>query len=108
HGRVMSIAAVQRQLAESGLDAVDLRSYLIQLCQSLGASMIGDSDKLSIEVLADDVRMDGERSVRLGLIVTELVINALKHAFPDHSGTITVEYRAEGSIWLLSVRDDGV
>jgi PAS domain S-box-containing protein len=108
HGRVMSIAAVQRQLVDSGLGAVELRSYLTQLCKSLGASMIGDPDKLSIEVQADDSSVDADRSVSIGLIVTELVINALKHAFPDHSGKITVEYRADGSGWLLSVRDDGV
>jgi PAS domain S-box-containing protein len=108
HGRVMSIAAVQRQLADSGLGVVELRSYLIQLCKSLGASMIGDPDKLSIEVQADDSSVDADRSVSIGLIVTELIINALKHAFPDHSGKIIVEYRADGSDWLLSVLDDGI
>ena len=45
----------------------------------------------------------------LGLIVTELVINALKHAFPEQSrGTINVAYRRNGGEWTLSVRDDGV
>ena len=108
HGRVMSIAAVQRQLAESGLGAVELRSYLIELCESLGASMIGDPDRLSIEVRADNSSIDADRSVSIGLIVTELVINALKHAFPEHSGKIIVEYRADGPDWILSVRDDGI
>lgn len=108
HGRVMSIAAVQRQLAESGLGVVELRSYLIQLCKSLGASMIGDPDKLSIEVRADNSSVDADRSVTIGLIVTELVINALKHAFPEHDGKITVDYGSEGSDWVLSVRDDGI
>jgi two-component sensor histidine kinase len=108
HGRVMSIAAVQRQLAESGLGEVGLRSYLIQLCESLGASMIGDPERLSIEVHADDSSIDSDRSVSIGLIVTELVINALKHAFPDHSGKIVIDYRADGPGWELFVHDDGV
>ena len=44
----------------------------------------------------------------LGLIVTELVINALKHAFPDdRAGTITIDYRSSGDDWSLSVTDDG-
>ncbi|MDB5455224.1 MAG: histidine kinase [Caulobacter sp.] len=48
-------------------------------------------------------------SVSLGLIVTELVINALKHAFPDgRSGKITVDYNFNGPNWILCVRDDGV
>ena len=50
-----------------------------------------------------------DASVSLGLIVTELVINALKHAFPDRrKGKILVDYRAYGTEWTLSVRDDGV
>ena len=45
----------------------------------------------------------------MGLIATELVINALKHAFPDQrGGKITVAYRAQGATWTLSVTDDGV
>ena len=48
-------------------------------------------------------------SVSLGLIVTELVINALKHAFPRHrKGAIVVDYRSDGPAWTLSVRDTGV
>ena len=44
----------------------------------------------------------------LGLILTELVINALKHAFPDNrKGEIVVDYRSHGTGWALSVRDNG-
>jgi two-component sensor histidine kinase len=47
--------------------------------------------------------------VSLGLIVTELAINALKHAFPDgRPGKITVDYNFHGPNWILCVRDDGV
>jgi len=47
--------------------------------------------------------------VSLGLIVTELVINALKHAFPnDRNGKIKVDYRSHGPNWTLSVTDNGV
>jgi two-component sensor histidine kinase len=53
---------------------------------------------------------DGSRiSISLGLIVTELVINALKHAFPDQrSGKIVVAYQANGPDRELSVSDDGI
>ena len=45
----------------------------------------------------------------LGLIATELVINALKHAFPGHApGKIVVDYRSDGPDWSLSVKDDGI
>jgi two-component sensor histidine kinase len=109
HHRVMSIAAVQKQLSTSLGGYVDLRIYLTQLCESLGASMIADPARLSISVSVDDSAVGADVSVSLGLIVTELVINALKHAFPDQaSGTIEIDYRSAGSDWTLSVTDNGI
>ena len=109
HSRVMSIATVQQQLAASRVGDVELRSYFKQLCQSLGASMISDHDRLFIEVIADDSVVSPDVSVSLGLIVTELVINALKHAFPGgRRGRIQVAYQAQGPNWTLSVSDNGI
>lgn len=109
HNRVMSIATLQQQLAASRLGEVELRGYLTRLCESLGASMIHDHDKVSIAVTADGSSVNADISVSLGLIVTELVINALKHAFPgDRDGKIVVDYHAHNSNWTLSVSDNGV
>jgi len=109
HHRVMSIAAVQRHLAVSSLGDVAVRSYFVQLCESLAVSMIPDPNVLSIEVTTDDSVIAANKSVSLGLIVTELVINALKHAFPAHTrGKILVGYRSNGPDWTLSVKDDGI
>lgn len=109
HQRVMSVAAVQQQLATSRLGDVELRPYFMQLCQSLGASMIRDHNQLSIAVTSDESAVSADVSVSLGLIVTELVINALKHAFPGgRKGTITVAYATRAPGWALSITDDGV
>jgi two-component sensor histidine kinase len=109
HSRVMSIASVQQQLAQTTDADVALRPYLAQLCASLGASMIEDRDRLSIRVTVDDSIVSSDKSMSLGLIVTELVINALKHAFPDgRHGEINVRYQSRGPNWTLSVGDDGV
>jgi two-component sensor histidine kinase len=109
HQRVMSIAALQRQLAVSKLDDVELRIYFSDLCRSIGASMIGARSPVSLESEVDESIVSAEVSVSLGLIVTELVINALKHAFPDQrAGIITVAYRSRGSLWTLSVGDNGI
>jgi len=109
HHRVMSIAALQRQLSTSQGGTVELRTYFTQLCQSLGASMIADPDRLSIVVAVDDSAVDADVSVSLGLIVTELVINALKHAFPDQAtGSIMIDCRSKGKDWTLSVTDNGI
>lgn len=109
HQRVMSVAAVQSQLVVSTLGDVALKAYFTQLCQSLGASMIEDHGQVAIVVNGDGSTSSGEVSVSLGLIVTELVINALKHAFPDgRKGLVTVDYHSEHEGWALSVCDDGV
>lgn len=109
HQRVMSIATLQRQLAESGGKDVALEPYLSQLCISIGASMIFDHDKLAIVTNVDGTRVESEISISLGLVVTELVINSLKHGFPgDRAGCITVEYANRDDDWTLTVRDNGV
>ena len=109
HNRVMSIATLQKQLSESHSKDVILLPYFTQLCHSLGASMIRDHNKQSIEVTGDDSVVGADVSVSLGLIVTELVINALKHAFPDgRPGKIWVDYESKGPNWTLSVDDNGV
>jgi len=109
HSRLMSIAAVQKHLAASRLGEVELGPYFVQLCKSLAASMIHDPKVLSIEVAVDESVTDANVSVSLGLIVTELVINALKHAFPGHRpGKIVVDYKSHGPNWTLSVSDNGI
>ncbi len=109
HHRVMSIATLQRQLASSATGEVALRPYFTELCASIGASMIADQDQLSLIVDVDDSTTTAERSVSLGLIVTELVINALKHAYPtDAKGVIKVGFHKTSDGWILTVADDGI
>ncbi|CAN7616838.1 sensor histidine kinase [Rhizobium sp. LjRoot254] len=109
HNRVMSVAALQRQLATSSVEDVALRAYLTDLCRSIGASMIHDRDLISLKVEVDDSVVKADISISLGLVVTELVINTLKHAFAgQRPGRIAVNYRSRGATWMLSVADDGV
>lgn len=109
HQRVMSVASLQKQLAATTLGDVHLGPYLMTLCDSISASMIRDHQQLSLKVEADESVTTADTSVSLGLIVTELAINALKHAFPEsRPGTILVSYASSGPNWSLSVTDDGV
>jgi two-component sensor histidine kinase len=109
HHRVMSVAALERLLSTSQDGDIQVHAYFTSLCDSISASMIGDVDKIILSVEGGDGIVDARVSVSLGLIVTELVINALKHAFPDgRSGKITVDYNFHGPDWILCVRDDGI
>ncbi|MDO8432481.1 MAG: histidine kinase dimerization/phosphoacceptor domain -containing protein [Candidatus Binatus sp.] len=110
HQRVMSVAAVQQQLKASGLgDRIEIAPYLSKLCESLENSMIGNRRPLSLVVQAGAGTAVSNEAVSIGLIVTELVINALKHAFADGSeGKILVKYDVDGADWRLSVSDNGI
>lgn len=110
HNRVMAVATLQRQLASTASGDVALRPYFTELCASIGASMILDRELMTITVDADDSTTTADRSVSLGLIITELVINSLKHAFPDGTakGAIRIGFNTHPDGWTLTVADDGV
>jgi two-component sensor histidine kinase len=111
HRRVMSVAAVQQHLHTSArADSIEIAPYLSKLCDSLAGSMIGESRPAKLLVTADNGIVPSADAVSLGLIVTELVINALKYAFPDQkkAATVTVIYEVHGTDWKLSVSDNGV
>ncbi len=109
--RVLSVASVQKQLqASRDGEMIDVRPYLSKLCATLGASMVAENRPILIKVVAADNSVSSDDAVSIGLIVTELLINALKHAFPesDRTGQITVGYEVDGPNWKLSVMDDGI
>jgi chemotaxis protein methyltransferase CheR len=111
HRRVMSVAAVQEHLhAAEGIDHIEVSGYLTTLCSSLAASMIGEGRPIAIEVTADKSMIDSARAVSVGLIVTELLINAIKYAFPGTKpdATINVSYEVSGIDWKLTVADNGI
>ena len=109
HSRVMSIAMLQKQLAITQVKSVELRTYFAELCRSISASMIDDPKRLTLEALVDHTTTNSDVSVSMGLIVTELVINSIKHAFPKQAagGRITVSFAQDEGAWLLSVTDNG-
>ena len=111
HQRVLSVAEVQSQLhASGGVDRIEVGPYLSKLCASLAASMIGDSHPIALEVVSDQGRIGSDKAVSMGLIVTELVINAIKYAFPEpHADArVLVRFESDGTGWLLTVIDNGV
>ena len=111
HQRVMSIAAVQQHLhAAEGIRQIEVGSYLSKLCGSLASSMIGDSQSVTIKVVADEGVIDSAKAVSIGLIVTELLINAIKYAFPTNKAdaAVLVVYEVDGSDWKLTISDNGV
>jgi chemotaxis protein methyltransferase CheR len=111
HQRVMSVAAVQQQLLASGHGgSIEVGPYLVRLCETLAASLTDDNRPVALQVQAEDGTTSSAAAVSIGLIVTELVINAFKHAFVGDRavGRLVVAYEAADTGWRLAVSDNGI
>jgi chemotaxis protein methyltransferase CheR len=111
HQRVMSIAAVQSHLhASDGIEQIEMGPYLTKLSAGLASSMVGPKQNVAIVVVAGEGALPSSHAVSVGLIVTELIMNAIKYAFPNarSSARIRVTFEKAKSDWKLTVSDNGV
>ena len=106
--RVRSIAVFHDKLYSlKNLGQIDIGDYLRDLADGVIRAH-GAEGRVRVSVAVDDTSFGVDRAIPCGLIVNELVTNALKHAFPKHTGAIAVSLRASGHQVTLSVVDDGV
>ena len=107
-GRVAAVAQVHRRLYTShDLKSVLLNQYLDALLEDLRRSAEGNRmSRLTLR--AEPIEIDPDRAVAIGIIVNELVMNAVKYAYPDGAGPIEVNLNAQGDSLVLSIADEGV
>ena len=107
-GRVAAVAQVHRRLYTShDLKSVMLNQYLDALLEDLRRSAEGNRmSRLTLK--AEPIEIDPDRAVAIGIIVNELVMNAVKYAYPDGAGPIHVELAAQSDHVTLSIADNGV
>jgi PAS domain S-box-containing protein len=109
--RVRSMALIHEKLYQSqSLADIDFGEYVRSLSSDLFRSYRRSFTTIQLDIQTDDISLDLDMAVSCGLILNELMTNALKYAFQDgRSGTIRVELRtAPGRILRLWVTDDGV
>ncbi|MBI5687060.1 MAG: PAS domain-containing protein [Verrucomicrobia bacterium] len=109
--RIHSMALLHEALYRSqSLAHVNFADYIESLCSHLFRSHAQKATRVKLERRLQSVSMDLDRAVLCGLIVNELISNALKHAFPeDRTGRIAVELGTTPQEQiLLKVSDDGV
>jgi len=107
--RILSIAAVHETLSEQGLRVVDVTEVLERVVRSIGEVMQIDGRGVAIAVSGDALVLPSREATSLALVTSELVQNAVKHAFPgrDH-GRIDVRLRLGPGESEVVVEDDGV
>lgn len=105
-GRVVAVGHVHRRLYATGdVEKVDTANYLASFVEDLKRSANGADIRLD----ADDIDLDADRAIAIGVIVNELVLNALKYAYPHGtSGPIHVSFKRDGRKVVLAVEDEGV
>ena len=109
--RVRAMSFVHEILYQSdNFASVDYSSYVNHLCAYLVDAYAVDQSRIRVAISVAEIRLPLDKAITCGLIVNELVVNALKHAFKDgRSGTIEVRMaRAEDGRVVLAVSDDGV
>ena len=108
-GRIRSVARVHHHVYTlPDIGAIDLRHYLSDLCAALADASLPPAG-LHLRCHCDEAYMPRSRAIAVGLVTNELVINAIKHAFPDgREGNIDVRFQRGDTGWCLSVQDDGI
>jgi two-component sensor histidine kinase len=106
--RITTIGQAYNQVsAADNLISVDLATYLQDVCNNAMSAQAGDAirSQLRLEPMTADI----DTALPLGLIVSELITNALKHAFPaERAGEVLVRLERRGDHAVLTVRDNGV
>jgi PAS domain S-box-containing protein len=109
--RIYSMALIHEQLYRSSLlTRIDLKDYIHNLSQSLLKSYNINPDRIQIHLNIADVSLDVDTAIPCGLIINELITNALKHAFPAKAiGHIQIDFLPIDDCTIcLTVRDTGI
>jgi two-component sensor histidine kinase len=110
NGRVLAVARVHRSLYTSfDVRWVSLADYLASLIHDLkdvSAGTDGQGNKITLS--SAQIHVGPDAAVAVGIVATELVLNALKHAYPNGVGAVRVNLQANDSFVELIVEDDGV
>lgn len=108
--RIRSMSLVHEKLYRSAAGSrIDFEEYVRNLVDNLYYSYSKTPDQVALRVRVEGVFLDTDTAITCGLLINELVSNALKHAFPGGArGSLWVEMRGDGDGYLLLVGDDGI
>jgi two-component sensor histidine kinase len=108
--RIESMALIHQKLYQSqDLAKIDFSEYIRDLVASLFSSYEVNTNVISLTVNAERILLSLDAAIPCGLIITELVSNSLKYAFPKgKTGEIAIELYVENNLLNLKVQDNGI
>jgi two-component sensor histidine kinase len=104
------MSLIHEQLYQSpDLNQISFGDYIERIAQQLFRFYEADVNGVELEVNVDELFLNLDTSIPLGLIVNELVSNSLKHAFPeDREGKVSIWLQTREKNIILTVADDGI
>jgi len=107
--RIDALGQLYAKLSKSDtVEAVDAATYLDDLCRELVVSTQRDGTSIELKTDIESELLPTDQAIPMGLIVNELVTNALKYAFPsDTNGTVMVALKRAPEVLRLTVADNG-
>ncbi|TYA57488.1 tetratricopeptide repeat protein [Formosa maritima] len=108
--RVQSMGIIHQKLYQGeNLGSIEMKDYFLNLSEGI-LDTFNSEDQIKIECAMDNLELDVDTAVPIGLIVNELLTNALKYAFPDNKkGNIQISLMQDKpDVLTLKVVDDGI
>jgi two-component sensor histidine kinase len=107
--RARSMALIHELLYQStDLKRIDFGKYIRNLANELFRMYVSDRSLIKMNMNVEEVMVDINTAIPLGLIVNELVSNSMKHAFPNgRTGEIYIEFKSEDGNYTMVVADNG-
>jgi len=107
--RILSIAAVHEILSVEGFKLINVRDLLERVTRTVSQTMAQPPLHVAVSVEGEDLYMPSQQATSVALAVTELVQNAMEHAFPGRAeGHIRIVLAQTEREWVVEVADDGV
>ncbi|MEO8399590.1 MAG: PAS domain S-box protein, partial [Ignavibacteriaceae bacterium] len=108
--RIKSMALIHEKLYRpKDISKINFTEYLQELISNLSATYSVENQKIKFNTKIEDVSMNMDIAINLGLIINELISNALKYAFPNgKEGYISISLIEESNVLKLSVIDNGI
>jgi len=108
-GRVKSMAMIHEKLYHThNLSQLNMEEYLNNLVRDILRSYSNVSSNITANIDVDEIYLNIDTALPMGLIVNELVSNSIKHAFPNGNGIITIKLKFTEEEYILTVSDNGV
>ncbi|MBD1261094.1 ATP-binding protein [Maribacter polysiphoniae] len=107
--RIQSMSMVHQKLyQENSLSSIEMKSYFFNLSNYI-VNVFGVQSRVEVLLDMEEVELDVDTAIPIGLIVNELLTNSMKYAFPEQSsGSVVIALRKTGNQLFLNVTDNGI